>query len=27
MGWGHLKSSSPEPLSQNWSYLHESFLI
>jgi hypothetical protein len=27
MGWGHLKSSSPEPLSQNRSYLHESFLI
>ena len=26
MGWGHLKSS-PEPLSQNRSYLHENFLI
>jgi hypothetical protein len=27
MRWGHLKSSSREPLSQNRSYLHESFLI
>jgi hypothetical protein len=27
MGWGHLKSSSPEPRSQNRSYLHENFLI
>jgi hypothetical protein len=27
MGWSHLKIFSPEPLSQNRSYLHESFLI
>jgi hypothetical protein len=26
IGWVHLKSS-PEPLSQNRSYLHEGFLI